>query len=250
LNYAESLLAFCKWCVQRRYLAENPLHGMAAFDTIPKSWRRAMTLDEVRRLLAVAPEHRALLYEVAIASGLRAGELRSLSLRHLDVDGGGLRLDASWTKNRRNGFQYLPRALIQRLKTFAESDEPPRLYERHYGRTDCKLALPEKPLLFVPTQCAREMEKDLKSANIPKWTPEGKLDFHACRVAYVTFIFEAGASAKEAQTMARHSTPNLTFNVYARARESRQAELAEKVGFAISAPQTAPQVPPLAAVGA
>jgi hypothetical protein len=48
-------------------------------------------------------------------------------------------------------------------------------------------------------------------------------------VAYVSFVLEAGASAKEAQALARHSTPDLTMNVYARARDTRLAEVAEKV---------------------
>ena len=48
-------------------------------------------------------------------SGLRAGELRSLSVRHLDHQRGGIELEAEWTKNRRAGFQPLPAGLMERL---------------------------------------------------------------------------------------------------------------------------------------
>ena len=74
------------------------------------------------------------------------------------------------------------------------------------------------------------MDKDLEAAGIPKHTPEGKVDFHACRVAYISLLFEAGASTKEAQTLARHSTPDLTLNTYARTREDRLTKLTEEVG--------------------
>ncbi|MHC5059951.1 MAG: hypothetical protein ACYTFK_02550 [Planctomycetota bacterium] len=63
----------------------------------------------------------------------------------------------------------------------------------------------------------------------PKTTSEGKIDFHACRVAYITYILEAGATVKEVQTLARHSKPELTLNTYARTRDARLTELTEKV---------------------
>jgi integrase len=101
-NYAEALAAFCDWCVERGYLDRDPLEKLKGFDTTPKTLRRAMTIAEIRKLLAVSPNHRALLWETALLSGLRADELRHLSKDHLD--GHGLHLDASWTKNRKGGF--------------------------------------------------------------------------------------------------------------------------------------------------
>ena len=71
---------------------------------------------------------------------------------------------------------------------------------------------------------------DLKAAGIPKNTKEGKIDFHSWRVAFVSFVLESGASMKEAQTLARHATPDLTMNICARTRETRLAEVAERVG--------------------
>jgi hypothetical protein len=45
----------------------------------------------------------------------------------------------------------------------------------------------------------------------------------------ITYILEAGATVKEAQVLARHSTPLLTMNTYARTRDSRLTDLTEKV---------------------
>jgi hypothetical protein len=64
-------------------------------------------------------------------------------------------------------------------------------------------------------------------------TPEGKLDFHACRVAHDTIVQESGATVKEAMTHMRHATPNLTMNTCARTRNDWLAELAEAVGNTI-----------------
>ena len=60
-NYANTLRAFCVWCIRRGYLATDPLDGLAPFDTTPRLLRRAMTLDEITRLLEVCPPERRLL---------------------------------------------------------------------------------------------------------------------------------------------------------------------------------------------
>ena len=64
----------------------------------------------------------------------------------------------------------------------------------------------------------------------PRETKEGKLDFAALRNSYVTLAVEAGANVKELQTLARHRTPDLSLNVYAKTRNNRLSELAEKIG--------------------
>jgi len=90
----------------------------------------------------------------------------------------------------------------------------------------------------VPSHTARELDKDLKAAGIPKHTSAGKVDFHACRVAYVSHILEEGATVREAQTLARHSTPVLTMNVYAKTRDERLADLTEQLWVRFSPPES------------
>ena len=232
-NYAEAIGAFCDWCVQRGYLGEDPLKGLAPFDTTPRTWRRAMTAEEIKTLLDRCATHRRLLLETAFLSGLRANELRHLTQKHLDLDRSGLCLDAEWTKNRKAGFQPLPQDLVHQLKEFADSGEPTRLYKKFYARKDATLKAPSHPLLYVPTHTARDLDLDLEAAGIPKEAPGGKLDFHACRLAYINLVIESGVTIKEAQTLARHSTPQLTMNVYGRAREDRLAETVERVAAGI-----------------
>ena len=149
-NHAETLTSFCDWCVRREYLDEDPLRHLTRLDTTPRVRRRALTPDEIRRLLVVAPEPRRLLYEVAFCTGLRANELRELTVGHLDEGAGGLRLDAAWTKNRKAGFQPLPRRLVERLILSARGK-----------------AL-TATLLYVPSHPARELYRDLERAGIPR----------------------------------------------------------------------------------
>jgi len=230
---AGTLKWFCSWCVKRGYLRENPLRSLAPFDTTPQTARRALTQAEIGRLLDAAPEERRLLYEVAICSGLRAKELRSLSEDDLDSGRGGLHFRAEWTKNRKSGFQPLPAALVRRLVAFTEAGTAEALYAKHRRGGKKAKGVPERPLLYVPQNTWRVFETDRKKAEIKLETFGGKADFHGLRVAYVSFVLGAGGGAKEAQTLARHANPSLTLGVYGRARDERLAELAEAVGAAV-----------------
>jgi integrase len=219
-NRAEALAAFCDWSVSRGYLESDPLGDLAAFDTSPRTRRRAMTGDEISRLLRSCAPHRRRAYQLACASGLRAGELRALRVRNLDPALCGVHLEASWTKNRKPGFQPLPSWLVKQLHEAVKDKGP------------------EEALAFVPSHPGRDLDEDLRRAGIAKWSSEGKIDFHAFRTAFVSLILEAGASAKEAQVLARHSTANLTMNVYGRARKDRLVEMTEVVGRSLRVAST------------
>ena len=138
--------------------------------------------------------------------------------------------DAEWTKNREASFQPIPASLTGRLYEFARSGEPVRLYAKFLQRKDATREIPGHPLLYAPSDPSRELGKDLNTAGIPKHTAEGKVDFHACRVAYITFVIESGANVKEAQVLARHKTPDLTMNVYGRVRQDQLSKTIERLG--------------------
>ena len=81
---------------------------------------------------------------------------------------------------------------------------------------------------------ARTLDSDLEAAGVPKNNPNGKLDFHACRTAYINLVLESGlATSKEVQELARHSTLDLTMNVYGRTRDERLSAAVESIGNAV-----------------
>ena len=167
----------------------------------------------------------------------------NLTINHLDQRRHGLHLEAAWTKNRKSGFQQLPTALVERLEAFVRSGEAVQMYDRFYEHRGDRDRIPSNPLLYVPSHTARDLGIDLEAAGIPKNTPDGKIDFHACRNAYVSLVVESGATVKETQELARHSTPQLTMNVYARARTERLSEAVERVGeVVLSTPERVPSV--------
>jgi integrase len=223
LNYADGIRSFTHWLYLREYIDFEPLRRLGRFDSTPKTTRRALTADEIHKLLHAMEgtkygERRRLGYEVALASGLRANELRSLRVKDLDTERGGLNLDPAWTKNHKTNedFQPLPRFLVEKLKRISE------------GKNS------HDPMLFVAREAASALEADLERAGLTKWGPGGKVDFHALRVAYVTHVVESGADIKTAQTLARHCSPQLTLGIYAKARPERMRNTVEAIGHIIS----------------
>ena len=168
--------------------------------------------------------------ETAFLTGLRANDLRNLTVEHLDVQRCGLHLEAAWTKNRKPGFQPLPVTLVKRLQAWAgHASEVYETFDTRGGRKAGRRVIPLNPLLYVPSHPARSLDSDLAAAGIPKVTPAGKLDFHAVRLAYINLIIETGVTVKEAQVLARHATPELTMNIYGRVKEERLWHAVEHV---------------------
>ncbi len=216
-NHADSLRSFCRWCFDRGYLEDDPLKRMQGFDTAPMTQRRALTLEEAQRLLAVASPEARIVYQVALTTGLRRGELMQLKVSDFNHDTGGLNVRREISKNRLPSMQPLPQDLFEALKESAQGKDP------------------DAPMLWVPTHTTDSLRKDLEKAGIKEWTPEGCLVFHSLRYSYITFLDQAGGTAKEQQTLARHSTPTLTMNRYAKTRQGRLSELVEQVGDSINA---------------
>jgi len=238
-NYTEALRAFCHWCIKRDYLSKDPLHHLERFDESAISLRRAMTEEEIHQLRKHAPYFRWLLYATALETGLRANELRSLTVRDLDVENNGLRLHKAWTKDRKDRFQPLSMELVEQLKEWVDTGEAKALYKKYYSRKTAKATISSTPLLYVPSHTARSLDLDLATAGIAKETEEGKIDFHALRTAFITLAIEApGVNIKEVQTLARHSTPQITLNHYARTRPERLTKVVSNIGSRIRGDDT------------
>ena len=71
------------------------------------------------------------------------------------------------------------------------------------------------PLFDVPTGLLRILKRDLKVAIIPKKDGRGRtIEIHALRHTFGTLLSAAGVRPRTAQEAMRHSTLDLTMNVY------------------------------------
>ncbi len=209
--YRQALRQFARWMLVNRRAVENPFDALPSMNpaTDPRHERRALTDDEVTRLLRatraavkrfkMSGTERALLYETALQTGLRASELRTLTGADLDFNSLTVTVQACYSKHRRQDTLPLRRDLAAKLA------------EHVQGRS------PQAPVFTMPYPSAvcRMLKKDLAEAGIVYKDDAGRVaDFHALRHTFVTNLVRSGAGVKTAQTLARHSTPVLTLGVY------------------------------------
>lgn len=173
--------------------------------------RRALTVDECRRLVVAAHGNRtvmlisgpdrAMCYEVAMSTGLRASELGSLRVESFDLesDRPTVTVKGCYTKNRAEAVMLLPPTLAARLRPWVAARPT------------------DKPVFRLGKRTAEMLRVDLEAAGIPYETSAGTADFHSLRGVFISNLVASGASVKTCQTLARHSTPALTIGIYAKA---------------------------------
>jgi len=239
--YLQAIKQFCRWAVKDRRIAESPVAHLQGLNvrTDRRHDRRALTMKELLELLrcvATAPSWlgipgsaRALLYRVAVETGLRVGELRSLTRASLRLAGKSpsITVSASYSKRRRQD-------------TLPLRPETAALLRKHVRGKPAG-----EPILQIPDKPAKMFRADLESAR-EAWiedaeTPSEKkrraksmflryaddagkvADFHALRHTFISNLARSGVHPKLAQDLARHSDVNLTLSRYSHTELTEQA---------------------------
>jgi integrase len=249
------LVSFINWCAANGRLTTNPFKGVARADekADPRRKRRAMTEPELARLLDVArrrplldaltvrkgkrkgeayanvrPEvreglqalglERALIYKTLVLTGLRKGELASLTVAQLRLDGSipHVELDAEDEKNREGNGVVIRADLAEDLKHWLAGKLAVLRAEARRRGEPIPARLPgSTPVFNVPTGLIRIFDRDLKAAGISKTDERGRsLDVHALRTTFGTLLSRGGVPLRTAQAAMRHADPSMTANVY------------------------------------
>ena len=227
-NYVKDAKAFLNWMLRTKRAAENPIACLAKQQVTARSRkqvRRALEPAEGATLLRVAQtgrdyygmtgEERYWLYRLALETALRSSELRALTP-------GNLRLDNS------EPFVWLP-------GDDTKNREPAEIPLRPDTAAELRIFLGAKPasgpVFPMPggDEVVRMLRRDLKAAGIPYETDSGVADFHALRGTCLSWLAAAGVPLKSLQTFARHSTPNLTMNVYTHTLHGSLADAASRL---------------------
>jgi integrase len=212
--YLQAIKAFCGWLVQEKRVPENPVAYLEGLNvkTDRRHDRRAMSEQESKNLLTVAAAgpvrqgmagaDRAMLYWTALESGLRAGELRTLTVGNCKLADQPpvLVVKAGYSKHRREDNQPIPVELAEAFTRYTA------------GRWPTDLLFPSIP----PAEHVSKMIKaDLEAAGIDYRDSAGLVvDFHGLRHSYITNLAKAGIHPKTAMDLARHSNINLTMGRY------------------------------------
>jgi integrase len=196
-----NMRAFLNWMKRRSLIAANPLeHVQKVSNDSPGGFRRALSVDEITRLLRVAPTHRATVYQTILYTGLRRREINGLRWGDFEFEAVPPRLHvpSSISKNRKASTHFLRPELTETLTRFRPTEAKP-------GDWAFRGKVPR-----VPT-----FKRDLAAAGIPFEDERGRrVDLHALRTTYGTLLSASGVSPRVAMELMRHSDLKLTMKVY------------------------------------
>ena len=245
-----AIKSFTRWLFRTERMRTDPMMQVVKLNAKAdrQHIRRALTDDELARLIAAAqagPDwtweegkdkagaeyrletlaitgpDRATLYRLAAETGLRAGELASLTRTNFllaDLDKATVKVLAAYSKHRRDDLLPLRLDFAQAMSIFLE------------GRSS------KVPLFNVPDRTADMLRSDLEAAR-QAWLKEARtpqereerektyfcvpvdssghvVDFHALRHTFITRLARSGVAPAVAKSLARHSTITLTMDHY------------------------------------
>ena len=214
--YLTAIKGFSRWLVRDRRAAEDVLSHLATLNAKVDVRRERRTLEpmEIAKLINAARkgerfrtltgEDRAVLYHVALTTGLRAGELASLTAQSFDLDSDPptITVEAAYSKHRRRDVLPLRSDMADILRQYFATCG-------HAGNE------PLWPGSWSRKGSAVMIRKDLEAAEIPyKDDAKRFFDFHSLRHQFISALARGGAHPKEAQALARHSTITLTMDRY------------------------------------
>jgi integrase len=204
-GYLTSIKQFCKWMVDHDR-AGSPPPGIGLLKrqqvTQPVVARRSLTDAEITKLMR-APAARRIVYLVALQTGLRANEIRTLDRQAFDLDGAVFTVRAANTKAKKDVTLPIEPGLLDELRRCLKKS--PR----------------SGPVFHVPYRTARMIQKDLGTKDV---------DFHCLRHTFGTRLARAGVHPRTAQRLMRHSTIELTLRHYTHLQFSDDVQAVAKLG--------------------
>jgi integrase len=169
-------------------------------------------------LLERQGEERALIYKTLALTGLRKNELATLTMRQIEFTpkGAFAVLDPGDEKNRQGTTVPFRADLAADLNAWVTACLARLQAECRRQGASVPARLPaDTPIFKMPTGMTRIFDRDLSAAGIAKRDERGRvLDIHALRVTFGTHLCAAGVPLRVAQTLMRHSKPELTANIY------------------------------------
>ena len=221
--YVASVKQFFTWMVRTKRAFQNPVLGLETLNAEAdiRRVRRVLTHAELEKLIiaarsgnpfrGISGEDRAILYLLAVRTGLRKSECASLTAKSFDLPARTVTVTAAYSKRRRKDTLPLRADIVEILTEWLR------------GRTG---------KLWPGTWHERGawmIRRDLESAGIPYENEQGVFDFHSLRHQFLSDLASSGVHPKVAQELARHSTIALTMDRYSHVLEDQKTEAIERL---------------------
>jgi len=215
-----------------------------------------LTATEARQLLQASKTDRLhALYELALRTGLRKGELLGLRWEDLDLDAGTASIRRSLQRTRTRGLTALPTKTRASERRIALPTECIHSLKSHRERQEAErkvagVGWTDSGLVFVvptggpidPANMTRRFGRLLERAGLRR------IRFHDLRHSTATLLLEQSVDLVVIKELLGHAHIGVTAGVYAHVRLRLQRQAIDTLGGALSPTDDDPDAPPTAAV--
>lgn len=198
-----------------------------------------LTEEQSGRLLRAAIDDRLYaLYALALATGMRLGELLGLTWADVNWEGGALHVRQQATRTKGRGLALVapktarsrrtivvPAAVLVTLRAYRDRQSLERQASGDQWE-DHDLVFPNVrgKLLERPNLQRRSFKPLLERAGLPD------IRFHDLRHTHATLLLTKGVNPKVVQERLGHATVSITLDVYSHVIPSMQQDAADKLG--------------------
>jgi integrase len=226
--------------IRHGYAARNPVGELPPSEKPRRSKKEAayFSNEEIPRLFAeFSPGVYRVLFETALKTGMRQGELLALTWDAVDLQDAVIHVRRSYT----SGYLSTPKNHEKR-----EVDITPDVVDllgawwgECGGPTDDKLVFPGESggYLFAQTILRRELYPAMERAGIPRKgtfrgaAPDERRVFHSFRHTFAKLAIENGTQLTSLQEQMGHSSLAVTVGIYGHFEgEARKREMAKLAG--------------------
>ncbi|MFL3867776.1 tyrosine-type recombinase/integrase [Streptomyces bacillaris] len=252
VTYVHSVLkSALEHAVREDELPRNVARNVKATTPRPRRFR-PLTAVEARRFLDAARDDRLhALYELALRSGLRKGELLGLHWEDLDFDSGTASIRRSLQRTQSGGLTHLPTKTRASERRIALPTECIHSLKEHKQQQDKESetagsAWRDSGLVFTtptggpldPANLTRRFRSFLDRADLRR------IRFHDLRHSTATLLLEQGVDLVVIKELLGHAHIGVTAGVYAHVRLRLQRQAIDTLGNALGAQDSGSDEPP------
>ena len=224
-----------KAAVKIQILARNPAEAVNAPKPTRKDISALDAAQSVQLLTAIRQTRMYVPVLLALATGMRRGEIMALRWKHVDFDKKAVRVVESLEQTRK-GLRFKPpkndKVRVVSLPAYAVEELQRHKADQTEAFLKLGIALDGNTLVYshydgspiLPNSLTHQFRRFVRNMkNFPA------ICFHDLRHTHATELLRSGIHPKVAQERLGHSSISVTFDIYSHVTETMQADAAAKI---------------------
>lgn len=214
--------------VKKELIYKNPTTALESAPVVTKKKVDYWTADEVKQFLGSFEHRQKIIFELAIYTGMRMGEILALPISDIDLENKRIYIRQTLTANRKiksgsktmsgNRSISIPDFLVEKIKAHIEMIKREKeMYGEEYNKEN---------LLICSTAGTPQSKQNLTKMwyLLLKKAGVRRIRFHDLRHTCASLLLSIGTHPKVVQELLGHSSIKITLDLYSHMMPNMQSE--------------------------